>query len=120
MSKMLGFEPSDHSRSPSTSFSLSMPFRRSKNASDATPAKMSLAQVKLQVELSFQDLEGEEVDRMRYKVRSVRDVKELWMLRSDIHQLISRRHSQYVAAERINGLLPCFEGWIPAKSMAKI
>jgi hypothetical protein len=50
----------------------------------------------------------------------VREVKELWMLRSDVHQLISRQLSQQEAAKRINDLMPCFEGWIPSRSLVKI
>jgi hypothetical protein len=119
MTKSLGFEPSGNSRSASKSFSLSMPFMRSRSSEEAK-SKMTLSQVKLKVELCFQDVDGQEADRMRFKVRGAREVKDLWMLRSDIHQLISRRLSQQEAAERINALLPCFEGWIPKLSLAKI
>jgi hypothetical protein len=119
MTKSLGFEPSGNSRSASKSFSLSMPFRRIKSTEEAS-SKMTLSQVKLKVELCFQDVDGQDADRLRFKVRGVREVKDLWMLRSDIHQLISRRLSQHVAAERINALLPCFERWIPAHSLVRI
>jgi hypothetical protein len=119
MTKSLGFEPSGNSRSASKSFSFSMPFLRSKGAEEAK-SKVTLSKVKLSVELCFQDVHGQEADRMRFKVRSARDVKELWMLRSDIYQLISHHGSQRLAAERINALLPCFEGWIPAHALAKI
>lgn len=81
---------------------------------------MSLSNVKLKLELSFQDVESSEADRLRQKVRGAREVKELWMLRSDAHQLISRQISQQEAAVRINALLPCFEQWIPKNSLVKI
>jgi hypothetical protein len=119
MSKAFGFEPSGNSRSSSKSFSIAMPFRLSgRSAVDAR--KMSLSQIKLQVELSFQDLESSDVDRLRYKIRGAREVQDLWMLRSDVHQLISRQLSQQEAAKRINALLPCFAHWIPALSLVNI
>jgi hypothetical protein len=120
MSKALGFEPSGNSRSHSKSFSLSMPFRRSKAGDAAATSKMSVSEVKLKVELCFQDVDGSEADRLRFRIRSTREVKDLWMLRSDIHQLISRHINQNEAASRINALLPCFEHWIAAKSLVRI
>jgi predicted component of type VI protein secretion system len=120
MTKSLGFEPSGNSRSHSKSFGLSMPFMRSKSSIEESGKKLSLSQIKLNVELSFQDIDGQDAERLRYKVRGAREVKELWMLRSDIHQLISRRFSQQEAAQRINALLPSFEHWIPTHTRVKI
>jgi hypothetical protein len=120
MSKILGFEPSGNSRGNSKPFSISLSFRRSKAHDAPASSKMSLANVKLKFELSFQDVESPDADRMRHKVRAAREVKELWMLRSDAHQLISRKISQQEAATRINALLPCFEQWIPKSSLVKI
>ncbi|MBS7808048.1 hypothetical protein [Variovorax sp. PCZ-1] len=97
-----------------------MPFRRSKAQDEAAKRKMSVSEVKLKVELCFQDIDNKDAERLRYKVRSTREVKELWMLRSDIHQLISRHISQHEAAQRINALLPCFAHWMPAQSLIKI
>ena len=81
---------------------------------------MSVSQVKLKFELAIQDLQGKEVERLRYKIRGMREVRELWMLRSDVHELISKQQDQKVAAKAINDLLPCFEGWMPAQQLAKI
>lgn len=97
-----------------------MPFMRSKAQADAEKNKMSPSKVKLKIELSFQDIDSSEAERLRYKIRSTREVKDLWMLRSDIHQLISRHISQQEAAKRINALLPCFEHWLPARELIKI
>lgn len=114
------FEPSGNSRSASKSFSISIPFLRSKAQAEAAKNKASVSEVKLQCELSFQDIESPAADRLRHKIRGTREVKELWMLRSDAHQLISQQISQRVAAARINALLPCFEHWMPAKALVKI
>ena len=120
MSKALGFEPSGNKRSPSKSFSISLPFGRSRAKAEAEKNKMTLSNIKLKVELCFQDVDSPEAERLRYKIRSTREVQDLWMLRSDIHQLIARHISQQEAAKRINALLPCFEHWLPAQSLVKI
>ncbi len=120
MSNPRDFEPSGNSRSASKSFSISIPFLRSKAQAEAEKNKMSVSEVKLKLELSFQDIESQDADRLRYKIRGSREVKELWMLRSDAHQLISHKISQHEAAERINALLPSFAHWLPAKALVKI
>lgn len=120
MSNTRDFEPSGNSRSASKSFSISIPFLRSKAQADAVKNKASLSEVKLRLELSFQDIESAQADRLRHKIRATREVKELWMLRSDAHQLISRQMGQQEAAKRINALLTCFAQWMPEKSLVKI
>jgi hypothetical protein len=120
MTKSLGFENSAPSPSFSKSFSLSLPFRRSQERREAKAQKMTISQIKLQLELSFQDTEGSDAERLRYKIRATREVRDLWMLRSDVHQLISRQINQQEAAQRINALLPCFAGWMPKHSLAPI
>ena len=58
--------------------------------------------------------------RMTYKINMARTPSELWLLRSDLHQCISQVHSQGVAAERINALIPAFESWLPATKLRRI
>jgi ERCC4-type nuclease len=120
MNKSLGFDNSSPSPKSSKSFSLSLPFRRSKEERDAEAQKMSLSKVKLKLELSFQDIETHDAERLRHKVRATREVKDLWMLRSDVHQLISHQFNQQEAAQRINALLPCFAGWLPKATLTPI
>jgi hypothetical protein len=120
MSSASDFDSSSNSKSksPSRSFSLSLPFRFSKNKAEAQRA--TLSHIKLRVELSIQDLEGQDAERLRYKIRGTREVSDLWMMRSDVYQLISKRQSQAEAAQRVNALLPLFEGWIPRQQMTQI
>lgn len=120
MTQPVGFESSGNSRGHSKSFSFSLPRRSSKSSPDTHKPKMSVSQVKLQLELSFQDMQSHEADHLRHRIRSAREVKDVWMLRSDVHQLISRQISQHVAAERINALLHCFEQWLPEKTLLRI
>ncbi len=118
MSRASDFDSSSKSKDSSRSFSLSLPFRFSKNKAEAQ--KATLSQVKLRVELSIQDLEGQDAERLRCKIRGTREVSDLWMMRSDIYQLISKRQNQTEAAERVNSLLPMFVGWIPKHQMTQI
>jgi hypothetical protein len=69
MTKSLGFEPSGNSRGGSKSFSMSLAFMRSKSSVEESKQKPSLSQAKLKVEMAFQDIEGAEADRLRYKIR---------------------------------------------------
>jgi hypothetical protein len=121
MTKMFGFEVSANSRESSKAFGISMPFRRStSNEKPAATQPMTLSQIKLNVELCIQDIQNASADRLRYKIRGAREVRELWMLRSDIHQLIAKERDQQDAARAINALLPCFAGWMPSSQMVKI
>ena len=58
--------------------------------------------------------------RMTHKINMARTPAELWLLRSDLHQCISQVHSHGVAAERINALIPAFEGRLPATKLRRI
>jgi hypothetical protein len=82
--------------------------------------KMSLVQIKLKIESSLQDVAGSEADRQRQKILAARHVQDLWQMRSEVHQLISRQIGQQIASDRINALLPCFAGWIPKHFLVKI
>jgi hypothetical protein len=114
------FDSSSNSKSKSfsRSLSLSLPFQFSKHKAQAQRA--TLSQIKLRVELSIQELEGQDAERLRYKIRGTREVSDLWMMRSDVYQLISKRQNQAEAAQRVNTLLPLFEGWIPRQQMTQV
>jgi hypothetical protein len=113
----------DEAPSDSKVFGISMPFWLSSmrgGAPKSQSSRASLSKIKLHTELSFQDISSVKSDRLRLKIRSARDVNEVWMLRSDVHQMIAREINQQEAALRINALMPLFEGWIPAKALTSI
>lgn len=120
VNRMFGFDSSTPSRRPSRAFGISLPFSTSLRGEKAVPARMSLSDIKLKMELSLQDVQGATVERLRYKIRAVREVKELWLLRSDVHQLLSKEVNQAAAAQAINDMLPCFLGWLPERQLVKI
>jgi hypothetical protein len=82
--------------------------------------KLPIDQIKKRMELALHGATGTSVGGMVYKIRSARNVSDLWMLRSDMYQVIAMEHNQSEAARRINSLLPCFSQWIAAKQLSAI
>ncbi len=92
-------------------------------ATDQAPAhkgKLPIDQIKHRMELVLHDAKGADVGRMLYKIRSARSADELWMLRSDLYQIVAMQHNQSEAARRINSLLPCFSQWIGPRQLTAI
>ena len=89
-------------------------------APPAHKGKLPIEQIKQRMELVLHDAQSVQVARLRYKIRATRDVGELWMLRSDMYQVIATLHSQSEAARRINSLLPSFSQWISAKQLSAV
>lgn len=58
--------------------------------------------------------------RLRRQIEQARSPQELWLLRNDAFQLIAQRHSQHVAAARIDALRQLFEAWLDPKQLARI
>ena len=58
--------------------------------------------------------------RLRRQIEQARSPQELWLLRNDAFQIIAQRHSQHVAAERIDALRQLFEDWLDPKQLARI
>ena len=66
------------------------------------------------------DCSGTACERLRLRIRGARNAQELWMIRSEVFQLIASQHCQSQAARRINELLPAFEGWLPARLLVPV
>ncbi len=58
--------------------------------------------------------------RLSLKIGQAQSPQDLWLLRNDVYQVISQRHNQTVAAERINALIVHFQGWVDAKQLVRI
>lgn len=58
--------------------------------------------------------------RLRLQIERARTPQDLWMLRNDAFQLIAQRHDQRTAAQRIDALVQCFEGWLDPKQFARV
>lgn len=82
--------------------------------------KLPLPEIKQQLEASLHDIGNTDAQRLRLKIRAASTAHQLWLLRSDIYQCISKIHSQSLATQRINQLLPSFKHWLPARQLGAI
>jgi hypothetical protein len=86
----------------------------------AIRGRLPLHSVRQSLESLLHDCESTGSDRMLYKIQTARTPAELWVLRCDLHQCISRRHDQTEASRRINTLVPVFSGWVPSDKLNNI
>ena len=85
-----------------------------------TAPRVPVDQIKLQFGVLLKDCDDRNAQRVGYRITGASTADELWQLRNELHQCISRLHSQSEAATRINSLLSSFEGWIPSRQRVKI
>jgi hypothetical protein len=83
-------------------------------------SKLPVAVIKQHMERAIQDLKSIHVDRLTYRIRNAHNAGELWMLRSDVYQVIATQINQSEATRRVNSLLPCFDKWIADKQRSEI
>lgn len=83
--------------------------------------KSSLAEVRQQLMTVLEDCLSDVVRwHTEGQILSATSVMDLWLARCDIYQCVAREKGQGEAARRINGLLPLFEGWIPARQLTPV
>lgn len=87
-------------------------------APPAAPA--DLAALRAQMLSVLDDCLDAPADRMRTRLLRARTANELWLARCDVYQLIASRHCESTAAQRINGLIASFEGWLPQHLLRRI
>lgn len=85
-----------------------------------TPSLQDLASIRAALLLCLQDCDDASTARLQAKIAQAHAPQELWLLRNDAYQLIARIHNQSIAAERINKLLPVFQGWIEPRQIVRI
>ncbi|MBA4261830.1 MAG: hypothetical protein C0443_07360 [Comamonadaceae bacterium] len=66
------------------------------------------------------DCDSVSARRLNHQIIHAQTAQELWLLRNDAYQLISRQTSQAVAAERINALISSFQGWVEPSQLVRI
>ena len=91
-----------------------------KTASARTPSLRELHAIRQALLDCLDGCNDAPAQRLRRKIAQTQTPRELWMLRNDAYQLISQQHSQAAAAERINGILKVFEGWVDARLLVRI
>ncbi len=88
--------------------------------SPRTASLKDLARIRHQLMRCVADCTSQTAQRLRSKIEQARSAQELWLLRNDAFQVISQQHNQSVAAERIDALIHCFEGWLEPKQLVRI
>ena len=69
---------------------------------------------------ALHDCKNMGAQRLIYKINVAPTPSDLWLLRDDVYQCITQTHSQGEAAERINALIPAFNGWLSASQLKLI
>jgi hypothetical protein len=87
---------------------------------EAASAPMAVNDVRIQLLRVLKDCHAIDALRLGLRVQATQSVKELWLLRSDLYGCIARHHSQTEASQRINALLPCFDGWLPSRQLTRV
>ena len=86
----------------------------------AAPVRMPLEQIRHQLHQTLHDCRSVDAQRIIFRINTADTAADLWLLRSDLYQCISRTHDQTEAARRINALLLTFSGWLPAAQLTPI
>lgn len=85
-----------------------------------TPSLQELATIRAALLLCLDGCDDLVTARLQTKIAQARSPQELWLLRNDAYLLISQLHNQSLAAERINGILPVFQGWLEPRQIVRI
>ena len=88
--------------------------------SKTTVKRLSLEEMQHILRQTLSDCKNMNAQRLIYKINLALTPSDLWLLRSDLHQCIAQTHNQSEAAERINALIPAFDGWLPASQLNRI
>ena len=83
-------------------------------------APVDLGELRERIMAVLGDCHGPAADRLRVRLARARTANDLWLARCDIYQLIAHEHCQTLAVQRINGLIPAFEGWLPPKMLRSV
>lgn len=84
------------------------------------PSLQAMQRVRSALRECVDDCEGSQVTRLRMQIEKADTAQELWLLRNDAYQVISQHHNQCVAAERINKMLPLFDGLVAPGQLSRI
>ena len=99
-------------------------FRYGKSSSQPksrkAPSIKELMAIREALRACLLDCDSSASQRLHHKIDRAQTPQELWLLRNDAYQVISQRHDQTVAAERINALIVRFQGWVDSKQLVRI
>jgi hypothetical protein len=87
---------------------------------DLSPPMPGLVELRWHMVAVLNDCNGTGREAATSRLMRARSMNELWLARTDLYQIIARQHCESLAAQRINALIPFFEGWIPAAMLRPI
>ena len=79
------------------------------------PAVMPIDDVREKMREALAGCEGPLAERMRWRIDAAQTAQDLWLLRGEVFQLVAGSYCQSEAQQRVNALLPAFDGWLPAR-----
>ena len=89
-------------------------------AAPDTTDRIPLEQIRHQMHQTLHDCKSVDAQRIIFRINTAPTPADLWLLRSDLYQCISRTRDQAEATRRINALLGTFSGWLPAAQLTPI
>jgi hypothetical protein len=94
--------------------------RQALRRAETDGGRLQLSELRDRTREVLRDCTGVEADRLRIRIGCAADASDLWLMRCDIFQVVANQHLQSVAANRINALLPAFDGWLPRSLLAPV
>jgi hypothetical protein len=82
--------------------------------------RCKVSEIQQAMAMSLYGFESAQANLVREEIFVTQDVRDLWLLRSKLHQLLAQKASQDEAAYAINALLPYFSGWLPERQLIEI
>src|SRR3569832_2041702 len=79
----------------------------------STGSLAELGNLRQRVVAARHDCHSPAADRLRLRLIRSHTADELWLARCDVCQLIANEHCEGTAVQRINELVPAFDGWLP-------
>jgi hypothetical protein len=90
------------------------------DAPDAAPPLNRLSGVRDDFVVALADVDTDEGRDLAHRVDKARSLRELWHLRSDVYQVVSLRHSQHEADQRLADLNRHFPTRAPRSGFAPL
>lgn len=87
---------------------------------DAAPPLNRLPGVRMEFLATLADIESEDADTMRLRIRDARSLRELWHTRSEVYRIVGVAHSQQQAEDRVDLLNRHFPTRAPRSQLASL
>jgi hypothetical protein len=83
------------------------------------PPEAAIEAVRRQLLAALDDCHGTDCDRLRWRLHTAERPQELWLLRDQVFQAVTREHCLQQAEERIETLLVAFRSVLPSGTVGR-